>query len=235
MRMNPRVCQPFTLSYGDSGLVRVEASNRFDRLEGPLGKDARTLNYTGERKVIAHIPPRRYRLELAGFLSAHHYKCEAGSFARRSVCHGRGRERAYCQAWSQRRFSVPKAFRSDVRRLVRKSGQATESSSVPGRGQYRRAGDDGLAVGRTLLSVDEKNHWSRRSTANAFQKAAHDRYGKESLKAGRSTRWHSTSFWLYDLSGKRLDEDDASPANSPRHSGSLAGIARLRLSISTMI
>ena len=213
MRMNPRVCQPFTLSYGDSGSVRVEANNRFDRLEGPLGKNATTLNYKGERKVIAHIPLVAIDWSWPVF-SRHTIKnVRLGPLPSVQSAMGEGANVRIAKLGHSGVFQYRKRFEATF----------ADSSGSPGKQlNPRRSQVVGNIVAPEMTGWPWDvlySAWTKResleppSTANGFQKAAHDRYGKESLKAGRSTRWPGTSFWLFDLSGNRLDERDATPAN----------------------
>jgi hypothetical protein len=212
MRMTPRVCQPFTLSYGDSGLVRVEANNKFDRLEGPLGKNATTLNYKGERKVIAHIPLVAIDWSWPIF-SRHTIKnVRLGPLPAVQSAMGAGASVRIAKFGHSGVFQYRKRFEATF----------ADSSESPGKQlNPRRSQVVGHIVAPemtgwpwdVLYAAWTKESLNPPSTANAFQKAAHDRYGKETLKAGRSTRRPATSFWLYDLSGKRLEERDANPAN----------------------
>ena len=50
----PQICQPFTLTYVDAGKVRLDADNPFDRSGGALSRDAKVMHYSREHNVVAH-------------------------------------------------------------------------------------------------------------------------------------------------------------------------------------
>jgi hypothetical protein len=195
---NPTICEPFELSYDSVGTLRLSVGNAYEH----------------SPKVVAHVPLLEPNWEAPHFARHNVKKISLGPADKATAAVGDGvRVRiGRLQQWFG--FQYRKSFEARLPAAAGAGREGTASRASLVRGHVA-AGEVIGTPTDVLYALRLREPNLQPVTAGAFEEAVVDEYGPTSLEIGASDSRFGKArfFWLYDLAGARLEEDDASPAN----------------------
>lgn len=196
-RGKPRICQPFTLTFDDTGKVRVQARNKYKRLGGPLREGAQWLEFDKVVPVILQVPLLTPNWTMPAFTRHNIKGLRIGPLPVVSAAL-KGKASILARAVQRSPLGIRKPFRVRV----------TSKSAQPGLEKV----DGFLAAKQVIDSKTDILYFARlfeklqvESSFEAFEKTLVGRYGAASHIKSLAHGTTRTYIWLYDLDGKKVE------------------------------
>jgi hypothetical protein len=201
----PSVCLPFSVSFSGADKVKIEATNMFETISGPLDARAREIRYSGDHDILARVPNVALDWSVAAFSRYDIKGIRLGPLPALKAVLGADVE-----------FDLGplRAFASGPRKRLRittpNPADRTDSTTVNG----EVVGADMLGwPADVLYRAEYTERLTQKALTEVFEEAIVDRYGDPGRSAPGRGGGLRNLYWFFDLNGRRLSVGESAVTN----------------------